>query len=123
MASLAEIRPLGHQELVMGSAMRCVTGRAILRGRWVLPEKGSPFFGVAFITFLIQGIGREEFLRDRSVGIVATGTGHFPLSDGVMGRFLNLRLYIFMTLAAYFCLVRSRQVFRFSAVNAVAIRT
>jgi hypothetical protein len=50
----------------------------------MLPQKWSSFFSMAFIAFFIKGIGGEEFIRDRSMGIVAIGTGHFPLPHGMV---------------------------------------
>jgi hypothetical protein len=51
----------------------------------MLPQEGPSFFGMTFIALFVQGIGGEEFIRDRSMGIVAVGTGHFPFPDRVMG--------------------------------------
>jgi hypothetical protein len=85
MAPLTQIGSFGYQELIVGGAVRGVAGCTIFHGGRMFPQEGSSFFGMTFIAFLIEGIGRDEFIGDGSMGIVAVRTRHLPLSDGVMG--------------------------------------
>ncbi len=71
MTSLAQIWPFGYQELIVGGAVRGVACGTIFHSGCMLPQEGSSFFGMTFIAFLIEGIGRDEFIGNGSMGIVA----------------------------------------------------
>lgn len=122
-ALLAEVRPLGDQELVMGGAVRVMTGSAVLRGRRMLPEERSPFFRVALVALLVEGVGGYQFIRNGAVRVVAIGTFQFPFPDRVVGRLQQQCPDILVTIAAGLGFRRSGEALWMAAMDAVAIGT
>lgn len=124
MASLAEERDLGVEQLGMVGAMGFVAVRAVFPDRYVVPEKRTSFLGVAFIALLVDGGLLQQFPGLNAVGIVAIRTGHFSLSERMMRGPKELGLFLLMAgetqvgLAGRFEL----RFFRLGRVHAVAVR-
>ena len=78
MASLTE-PGFGHNEqLLMIGAMGFMAVGAVFHHRGMLPQERTPFLGMAGITQIVDGVGFQEFIADRAMGVVAIGAGHFP---------------------------------------------
>ena len=63
MALLAQQMNASRQKLGIARAMRRVTVQAILADRRMVPEKRTPFFGMAGVTHIIDGMIREHLPR------------------------------------------------------------
>ena len=71
MALLAQQMNASRQKLGIARTMRRVTVQAILADRRMVPEKRTPFFGVAGVTHIIDGVIREHLSRLPAMRIVA----------------------------------------------------
>ena len=71
----------------MTGSVRSMTGETIFRRRSVLPEERTALLGMTLKTFFVDGIGRDQFFGDRTVRIVAVGTGHLTFPDRMVRRF------------------------------------
>ena len=102
-AVVAGVANAGHpdfEELRVVRAMRFMAIRAVLKDRWVLPEKRAAAFGVATETILVDAALDELAGIGRSMWIVAARAGDLPLAIGHMGRSLQLRAAHGMALQA-----------------------
>ena len=61
-----------------------MTSYTVFYNRRMLPQIGSPFFGMALVTFQIDRSAVDEMIFNRAMGVVAIGTGHFFLAEGMM---------------------------------------
>lgn len=59
------------QKLGIARTMRRVTVHAILADRRVVPEKRTPFFGMALVARIIDGLGHEHLVCSPAMRIVA----------------------------------------------------
>src|SRR3972149_10883822 len=117
MTGLAEVRPLGHQELLVGGPMRRMAREAALgHGGSVLPEERPPLFGVAGVALLVDRVRRDQFVRHRPVRVMAVGALDLSLLDGMTGHLLDLGPYLLVALRA------GRRLGQFCGVNGMAIR-
>ena len=71
MALLAQHMRASRQELGIVRAMRRMTVHATLAGRRMFPEKRAPFFGMAGVTRIIDGMIHEHLPRLPAMRIVA----------------------------------------------------
>lgn len=77
-----------------------MTVGAALKDRRMFPEKGPSPLGMAGIAVLIDAVLFELRRVWRSMGVVAVRAGHFAFAQGHMGRTHQLRLSLWVTLAA-----------------------
>jgi hypothetical protein len=73
MALLAQQMNASGQKLGIVRTMRRVTVHAILADRRMVPEKRTPFFGMARVTHIIDGIVHEHLAPLPAMRIVAGG--------------------------------------------------
>jgi hypothetical protein len=71
MALLAQQMNTSRQKLGIARTMRRVTVQAILADRRMVPEKRTPFFGMAGVTHIVDGIIHEHLPRLPAMRIVA----------------------------------------------------
>ena len=71
MALLAEQMDASHQKLGIARTMRRVTVHTILADRRMVPEKRTPFFGMAGVTHIIDGKIHEHLAALPAMRIVA----------------------------------------------------
>lgn len=97
------------QEVRLETPVGHVAVQAVLRNRCMLPKEGAAFFGVAARAVVVDRVGIDQVVRDRSVGVVARRTGHEsfspntarPRAGGHMGRPARLRARKVVALAAH----------------------
>jgi hypothetical protein len=68
----------------------------------MLPQKRAGFLRMAAIAGLVDTVALHQFVGDRSMRIVATGTLHLPFPDGHMSKALEGRHLHRMALATKF---------------------
>jgi hypothetical protein len=81
MAALTKHRQLCREHLVVVRSVWDMAGEAVFLDGGVSPKKGSPFFGVAFKTELVDTVGRKQFISRAPMRVMAIGAGHFPFQN------------------------------------------
>ena len=98
-----------------------MAGETVLHCRRMLPKKRSPGFGVTFETFQVDILGVDQLIRNRTVGVVAIRTLHFPFPYRMTRLSQQLGLYPFMTLGAHLRFTGLGEPFGVFQVRVVAI--
>ena len=83
-ASLAQVGPLGNQQLLVIGPVRIVAVQAAFPNRRMLPEERPAFLRVAAVALLVYGICDDQLRRVRAVRIVATDAIHQAFPNGMM---------------------------------------
>lgn len=95
MALLAQQMSASNQQLRIARTMRRVTVQAILADWRMIPEKRTPFFGMARVTHVVDGRLEEHLVALPAMRIVAGSTAdlHLPLfgTKQVGGAFEEVR--------------------------------
>ena len=71
MALLTRQTRTHRQELGITRSMRCVTVHTILANRGMIPEKRTPFFGMAGVTGIVNRVTHQHLVRAAAMRIVA----------------------------------------------------
>jgi hypothetical protein len=90
------------EQPVIDSSMRLVANRTIFKRRWMGPEKRPAPLGVTGVTVFIDAGLLELGRVRRAVGIMAVRTDELSFPERHMGRAVELRLPLRVTLAANF---------------------
>jgi hypothetical protein len=88
-----------EQFFVVGAVGFVAIG-AILRHRWVFPQKRTTLLGVTGVTVLVDGVGLEEVLGNAAMRIVTARAGHLAFPQGHVGGAHELRAALGMALPA-----------------------
>jgi hypothetical protein len=99
--------------------MGSVTGQAIFHDWWMFPQERSPDIGVTFKALGVARLGVNQLVCKGSVGVVAIGTAHLALADGMVGLAQQLCPDMLMALPAGFFLTLVCKVVRVVGMNAV----
>ena len=98
--SLAEVRHLGHQQLLVIRAMRVVAIEAVLAYRSVFPHERPAFFGVASITEFIHRRGSDHLRLRAVMRIMTTGALHPSFADRMVAGAHRLRAHVLVAVEA-----------------------
>src|SRR3990172_3275066 len=90
------------EELLVVGSVGLVAVGAALRRRRMLPEEGAALLRMAGVAVLVNGVGLEELLRRRAVGVVAGHAVHLPFPERHVGRAHELGLALEVALPAGF---------------------
>jgi hypothetical protein len=71
MATLAELRGLPYQQLVMVRPMRLMTVQTVFNNRRMFKPEGPPFVCMALIAKFIDGIGPDHLLAESAMRVMA----------------------------------------------------
>jgi hypothetical protein len=77
---LAEVRPSSNQQLVVVRPVGVVAVQAVLNYRWVIPQEGTAFLGVALVTFLVDRLRRDHLVDLGPMGVVTVKAGNQPFT-------------------------------------------
>ena len=90
MATLTQERRAHLQQAFSSRTVRVMAVGTIVIDRLVVMHEGAAFFHVAGVTGLIDAIALHEFRSNRTMRIMAIGTGHLAFRNRVMRRAIDL---------------------------------
>ena len=90
-ALLAEERRLHREQLLVVRAVCSVAVQTALAHGRVLPDKRTPFLGVARVTHVVHGISLQKRSRAGAMGRVAVHARDLSLKEGHVGALPKLR--------------------------------
>ena len=88
------------QHIFCRCPMRVMTIGAVVINRFVAVHERTAFLRVAGIASLVNAIAFHQFRSDRTVRVMAVGTGHFAFWNRVMGRFVKERALLLVAVEA-----------------------
>lgn len=104
MTLLADVRNLLHQQLVMVASMGAVTSQTVLFHWRVLIHVRASLFSVTFITEIIDRVGLQVLITERSMGVVTVGAGNLPFLNWMVRLSIRFRPDVLMTRKTEFVL-------------------
>ena len=107
----------------MGGAVGHVAAEAVLDHRRVFPQIRSSYLGVAFETFQVDVLSVHQFIRNRSVAVVAVGAFDFTVPNRMAGLEHQLGGDLPMAGSADFGLGSPGQVLGVVSMDIVAVCT
>ena len=90
MAVLTQHRNPGFQHRIDVRTVRTMTEGAVFIDRFVIPDEWTALFCMALVAGIDYRITHQALVTRRTMRIMAIGTDHLTLFDGVAAEFLRV---------------------------------
>lgn len=101
-------------------AVRGMARRAVVGGRWVLPQERTAFFRVAGVASFVDVVLDKLFRSGGSVRVVATGAGHFAFIHRMVRQLVGICTLLLVACVTDFSLLSFDSNFVLCIVHGVA---